>query len=343
MAAAEHVPEFQSVLAFLNDHYDVDTWQQHIPFARDSVQRLQSWETAAIADCLAGAGTPALITDGFDGWPALSTWSFDFFKKQYGTCVVIANDRAPARHADSLPGGGGRQTSAALTVGQYIELHVDPLPPCLDRYRSAPPNSTPMYVNGWRAFVDAPALAADCPAPHFASGIDHTVQLLEAVDARLFGPQPAGEGSKWCAQVDANLTKVFMGPPGTVTRLHFDAGEAHGWLGQCVGRKLFVLLPPSDGPLLCPLASEKETEQSPIDPLRPDLRRWSSYGGRASPLCCVVHPGQALLVPRGWWHYAVALDRSITVQRNFYNATSNAGGLVRLVLKTADALRAQRK
>jgi hypothetical protein len=39
----------------------------------------------------------------------------------------------------------------------------------------------------------------------------------------------------------------------------------------------------------------------------------------------------------------VALDRSITVQRNFYNATSNAGGLVRLVLKTADALRAQRK
>ena len=82
-----------------------------------------------------------------------------------------------------------------------------------------------------------------------------------------------------------------MGPPGTVTRLHYDAGEAHGWLGQCVGRKLFVLLPPSSSALLCQLACETETAQSPVDPLRPDLRRWPSYAD-ARPLSCVVHPGK---------------------------------------------------
>ena len=48
-------------------------------------------------------------------------------------------------------------------------------------------------------------------------------------------------------------------------------------------------------------------------------------------------------MPRGWWHYALALDRSITVQRNFYHAASNAAGLVRMVLKTAGALQAQRQ
>lgn len=41
-----------------------------------------------------------------------------------------------------------------------------------------------------------------------------------------------------------------MGPPGTITRLHYDAGRAHGYLGQVIGRKLFVLYPPSDEPHL---------------------------------------------------------------------------------------------
>jgi hypothetical protein len=36
---------------------------------------------------------------------------------------------------------------------------------------------------------------------------------------------------------------------------------------------------------------------------------------------------------QGWWHYAVALDCSITVMQNFYHAT-NANGLVEMVLKS---------
>ena len=41
-----------------------------------------------------------------------------------------------------------------------------------------------------------------------------------------------------------------MGPAGTITRLHYDAGSAHGYTGQVQGRKLFVLFPPSDTPYL---------------------------------------------------------------------------------------------
>jgi hypothetical protein len=35
----------------------------------------------------------------------------------------------------------------------------------------------------------------------------------------------------------------------------------------------------------------------------------------------------------GWWHYAAALSPSLTAQRNFYCAPSNAAGLVQLVLR----------
>jgi hypothetical protein len=34
---------------------------------------------------------------------------------------VRVNSRAPARHADSLPGNGGRQTSLTWRLAQYID------------------------------------------------------------------------------------------------------------------------------------------------------------------------------------------------------------------------------
>ncbi|WP_442514448.1 cupin-like domain-containing protein, partial [Pseudomonas promysalinigenes] len=57
----------------------------------------------------------------------------------------------------------------------------------------------------------------------------------------------SAEGILWTR---FSSVQVFMGPPGTVTRLHCDAGAAHGYLGQVVGRKLFVLFPPTDTPFL---------------------------------------------------------------------------------------------
>jgi hypothetical protein len=41
---------------------------------------------------------------------------------------------------------------------------------------------------------------------------------------------------------------------------------------------------------------------------------------------------------QGWWHYAVALEPSITAQRNFYHAATNAHGMVGMVMRAiADA------
>ena len=78
------------------------------------------------------------------------------------------------------------------------------------------------------------------------------------------------------ADTDVLLNKVFMGPVGNITRLHFDAHHAHGWLAQVKGSKLFILYPPSDTDLLQPLEGEATT-QSPIDPLAPDLEIFPNY------------------------------------------------------------------
>ena len=138
--------------------------------------------------------------------------------------------------------------------------------------------------------------------------------------------------------LDASLTKLFVGPCATITRLHQDAGDAHAWLGQAVGRKLFVCFPPDDAAALFPIDGEVETVQSAIDPLAPPeaLRKQRrAYFEDARPVVFVVHPGEVVLCPRGWWHYAVALDHSVTVMRNFYNANTNVNALVGTIIAKA--------
>ncbi len=46
-----------------------------------------------------------------------------------------------------------------------------------------------------------------------------------------------------------------------MTRLHYDAGDAHGWLAQLWGAKLFVLYPPEATPLLRVIPEEARRRQ----------------------------------------------------------------------------------
>jgi len=38
-------------------------------------------------------------------------------------------------------------------------------------------------------------------------------------------------------------------------------------------------------------------------------------------------------INRGWWHYAAALEPSLTAQCNFYSSPSNASALVKLIVE----------
>lgn len=228
--------EFASVCEFLAKHPNTKSWPDSIPNAPSQVQRIATTDTQALQQCFSGQGSPCVVTDACWGW------TFTYFQNLHPSPMIRANNRAPARHADSFPGNGGPQHSIQLPLADYIRQHCLAAPSTLDGHlhQDPPLTSNPYYLNGWRAFVEIPELKRDCPLPQFADGLDQTVELLRAVDAQLFnkGGQGAGAGqlsetdsvSDWCSNVDANLTKVFMGPPGTVTRLHFDAGEAHGWL-----------------------------------------------------------------------------------------------------------------
>jgi hypothetical protein len=109
--------------------------------------------------CLSGGGTPLVVTDALGGWPLAQQAggdplrALDLLCARYGGDTVVANDRAPARHADASRGRA--QRSVRTTLREYVAYvrqiaSGHPLP------------APPLYLNGWRAFSDHPVRV-----PHF--------------------------------------------------------------------------------------------------------------------------------------------------------------------------------
>ena len=246
---------------------------------------------------------------------------------------MTVNDRAPARHADA------RRHRAQASVAVTLETHCEYVRSLHDHHPGAL-LAPPFYLNGWRAFNAHPELKRDCPAPYFMEDVDLTADIMQQIDEQVFrrarpaGGQAPSDGAvstPWYANAVAAMSKLFLGPAGTVTRLHYDAVDAHGWLAQVVGTKLFVLFPPSDTHALAPIPGETETVQSEVDPLACACGA-TDWPPGATPHVCVLSPGEAIVIPRGWWHYAAALDTSLTAQHNFYTE-HNAAALAEMIVR----------
>jgi chloride channel 7 len=272
-----------------------------------------------------------------DDWPG-KDWTFETLKHELGSFTVMCNDRAPARRTDVSDGSGAQRTHATSFKDfiEYIESRDCEDPEEVDLLgQTWSSTCVPFYANGMRVFSEpefAETLARAFPAPYFTSQCDNTKLLIQmTLDAGLKAISRGNQNIPQLLNVDhsvsTSLNKMFCGPKGTITRLHFDCGDAHAWLGQIVGTKLFVFYPPSDSDKLYPI----ESTHSPIDPLNPDYEKYPLFRD-ASPRVVILRPGEVVLNPRRWWHFAVALTPSVTVMRNFYNSTTNPREIVSMVI-----------
>lgn len=99
---------------------------------------------------------------------------------------------------------------------------------------------------------------------------------------------------------------LWFGPAGTWAALHHD--HLNVLFCQVLGRKRFRLIPSFE--LL--RAYNHQGLYSAVDPRTPDPARFPEFQ-HATVLDFVVGPGDALLIPVGWWHAVHALDVSISV------------------------------
>ena len=109
----------------------------------------------------------------------------------------------------------------------------------------------------------------------------------------------------------------WIGPAGTVTGYHIDWGD--NILAQICGRKCLHLVAPEEtASMYVSKKFDHGTTISEVDLHAVDESRFPKFR-EATHHKIILHPGQMVFIPRGWWHHVESLDRSISVSNIGYD------------------------
>jgi hypothetical protein len=116
--------------------------------------------------------------------------------------------------------------------------------------------------------------------------------------------------------------ELFIGGAGrSFPYLHYDVPNAHTFLHQLSGHKLFILFPPSDSSYLYPKdgsefnisrVSNLDQRDQPEFPLFAQTTRYEA----------MMAPGETMFMPCGWWHTARMPEFSISLGIDSANETN---------------------
>mmetsp|Transcript_33409 Transcript_33409/g.76313 ORF Transcript_33409/g.76313 Transcript_33409/m.76313 type:complete len:541 (-) Transcript_33409:250-1872(-) len=289
------------------------------PIPRKTRQEATGWDVR---------GSAVIISGAQDDWRARSEWDWDWFRRELGEHRQLLKWIGPVfTQKENL----WDQPIWEASVAEYIDYvrHMEAVDPNCDELNAAV--CPRLYLNGWPCFVQLPHLQDYITNPVFFDDATRRLfreheELRESFLASLANsPTPQADRDKGLAEEYWEMSKLFLSPKGAITRLHYDNGGAHAWLSQVRGRKLFICFQPSDTQYLHAFEGDEGLlNGSWVDPLDPEAEtKWPEYW-MATPYVGVLEEGEMLVAPQGWWHYAVALDSSITVMRNFYSESNKA-------------------
>jgi hypothetical protein len=106
--------------------------------------------------------------------------------------------------------------------------------------------------------------------------------------------------------------RFWLGPAGTVTPLHCDYDD--NVFAQIWGSKRIFLSPPHHDEFLYPNPANAILFGSPFDPEAPDFEKFP-LARQATMIEVIVHPGDILYVPAGWYHQVRSLTFSLSSNR----------------------------
>jgi 50S ribosomal protein L16 3-hydroxylase len=149
-------------------------------------------------------------------------------------------------------------------------------------------------------FLDALAAADPAQPPPYTLGSVIPAELAGYFPPPFFDPDSFGPAQLW----------MGSGPQQISTMLHRDSGDA--FLGQLIGRKRFKLYSPDQTPFMYVFKSYNRDQPCWVNPWEPDLDRFPLFH-HAVATEFVLEPGELLIIPRGWYHTVLALDRTLSV------------------------------
>ncbi|XP_065195925.1 bifunctional peptidase and (3S)-lysyl hydroxylase Jmjd7-like [Sycon ciliatum] len=243
-------------------------------------------------------GVPCIWRGAVAHWPAVSKWSNDYLRETVGS----------------------KEVSVAITPNGYADAVRE------DLNRFVMPHDQLMPVS---QLLDVIERKEDFPGICYlqrqnSNFMEDFAELWKDTDLDI-----AWASKAFGAQPDA--VNLWIGDERAVTSMHKDHYENL----YCVvrGEKHFILLPPTDRPLIphmkyasaryqLDLASREfsvvdEKDHGvipwiPLDPQKPDLNRWPQYR-HAHPLRCTLKAGDMLFLPSMWYHHVSQSQGAIAV------------------------------
>ena len=240
-------------------------------------------------DALLAGGEPVLLKGAIDHWPALAAAA-----QSPAALDAYLKDRdsgAPVPVMEAPPSSKGRFGYAADPREFTFTKRARPLGETLARIGRA--RSEPAA-----AYVAIQMLPLDAQMPAFVG--DNVMPLVPA------GARP----------------KLWLGGP-VKTQIHND--RDHNLCCVIAGRRRFVLFPPEQVANLYIGPLDNPPPLSFVDPEAPDFAAFPRFRN-ALEAARVAHlgPGDALLMPRYWWHHVTSRD-AYNAMVNYWWGDSPAG------------------
>jgi hypothetical protein len=248
---------------------------------------------------------PVIITGALRNWRAMSRWTPEFFKKEFGTLKFKISSQ---KGQQNLSCNGDLE----FTMAQFIDRVLE----------SDETNPAPYFRN--RVLYDEfPSLKEDIePLPAYFQ----PNWLPEHYFIRYVGD---------VLNRGAAIELYIGGKGGAFPVLHYDGAGSHAFLMQIYGRKKFIVYPPEQESFLYP--SPERPNLSDINSLdQPDLEKFPLFANAVA-TTFIVEPGELLFVPSHWWHTTKMLTASITLSINTVNH-SNWHELVNFVTRRRSLL-----
>ncbi len=110
----------------------------------------------------------------------------------------------------------------------------------------------------------------------------------------------------WLGNVPTNVA---------ASSLHRDPMD--GFLYQVMGRKKLLMYAPDQAPLLYPMKAYNNYQPCWVKPEEPDLERYPAFA-KAKPIEVILHPGELLIQPAGWFHVVYCIDTPTFSVSHFY-------------------------
>lgn len=165
-------------------------------------------------------------------------------------------------------------------------------------------DEAPSYMRNFLLFERFPELRADFEMPWFASP--------NWLQSKVLGDFSGGSWRYW--------VELFLSREGTrFPFVHIDPYYTHAWSLQLSGRKRFWLWAPLKNQFERVYDGTLPRENPKI--ISPSTSLESFHPERPAH-SVVLHPGEMLFLPAGWWHTTETLEESVTLGGNFVEASN---------------------